>query len=282
MVQDAIESKTNRCSWAVLVAGAWIAMSCQLAVCQTSPAPVPSGSPVTAAPEQPPVYEVTTVKPFDGNGWYPPLRAYIQGAFGIPPNTTGWVIGPDWINSASYVIQGKPPDSIRDAMQTMTSEERTKEIRGMEQSLLADRFKLKAHFETREMPMYELVVAKGGSKLTESPDSAKMRVAVGTTTIKGAALMMRSFAGLLPAVPELDGREVVDKTGLGGAYDLSLKWTPMQATAPGGESGAGRLPDADGPSLFTAIEEQLGLKLVPTKGPGQVLVIDHIERPSEN
>jgi len=258
----------NSGRWGVLVAGVWIAMSCGLAVGQAGP-----------APDQTPAYEVTTVKPFSGNGSGPPLRGYIQSAFGIPPNAIGWVIGPDWINSASYMIQGKAPDSIRDAMQTMTPEERTKEVRAMEQSLLADRFKLKAHFETREMPTYQLVFAKGGSKLKESPDSTKMRAAVGISSINGTALTMRNFTNMLTSEPELGGRLVVDKTGLGGAYDLSLKWAPMQATAPGGASPS---PDADGPSLFTAIEEQLGLKLVPTKGPGQVLVIDHIERPSEN
>ena len=83
---------------------------------------------------------------------------------------------------------------------------------------------------------------------------------------------------MLECSPDIDGREVVDKTGLTGFYDFSLKWTPMQTTAaPGGAPS----PDVEGVSLFTAIEE-LGLKLVPAKGPGQVLVIDHIEKPSEN
>src|ERR1017187_10139433 len=91
----------------------------------------------------------------------------------IPHNMMGWVIGPDWIDSTRYVIQGKPPDSLRDAMKTMTNEERGKENELMMQSLLANRFQLKAHFETREMPLYELVLAKGGSKLKEEPDPTK-------------------------------------------------------------------------------------------------------------
>jgi uncharacterized protein (TIGR03435 family) len=87
----------------------------------------------------------------------------------------------------------------------------------------------------------------------------------------------------LECAADIGGREVIDKTGLTGVYDFSLKWTPLQtAAAPGGGSETAPSPDVEGASLFTAIEEQLGLKLVPTKGPGQVLVIDHIEQPSEN
>jgi len=211
------------------------------------------------------------------------LRVYIQAAFGISPNTIGWVIGPDWINNTRYVIQAKPPDSIRDAMKTMTPEERTKENRLMMQSLLAGRFQLKAHFETREMPVYELVPANGGSKLKENPDSTKGRIAVGTVVIRGTAAPIHNFIDALESVSDIGGRAVIDKTGLTGTYDLSLKWTALQSAAtPGGDGGTASSSDAEGASLFTAIEEQLGLKLVPAKEPGQVLVIDHIEHPSEN
>jgi uncharacterized protein (TIGR03435 family) len=183
---------------------------------------------------------------------------------------------------SDYVLH--VPVLIRDAMQTMTAGERTKERRLMEQSLLADRFKLKAHFETREMPLFQLALAKGGSKLKENPDDpAKGRIAVGTSMIRGNAAPMRWLIDALESVPDIGGRVGIDKTGLTGAYDFSLKWAPMEATAaPDGGSGTAPSLDAEGASLFTAIEEQLGLKLVPTKGPGQVLVVDHIERPSEN
>jgi uncharacterized protein (TIGR03435 family) len=88
---------------------------------------------------------------------------------------------------------------------------------------------------------------------------------------------------VLECAGDIGGREVIDKTGLTGAYDFSLKWTPLQtAAAPGGGSGTAPSPDVEGVSLFTAIEEQLGLRLVSAKGSGQVLVIDHIEQPSEN
>jgi bla regulator protein BlaR1 len=240
-----------------------------------------------AAPsEQMPAYEVATIKPGQLNvpgGRGVALRGYIQQAFGIPPNISGSIIGPDWINSTRYVIQGKAPDSIRDAMQAMTLAERMKENDLMMQSLLADRFQLKAHFETREMPMYELVPAKGGSKLTEDSDPTKRLMTFGASRFRAGASPIRMLTDLLECAPDVGGREVVDKTGLTGTYDISLTWTPLQATAAagGGESGSPPPPDAP-PDIFTAIEEQLGLKLVPTKGQGKVLVIDHIEQPSAN
>jgi len=239
-----------------------------------------------AAPsEQVPAYEVATIKPGQLNvpgGRGVLLRGYIQQAFGIPLNIAGRVIGPDWINSTRYVIQGKAPDSIRDAMQTMTIAEQMKESDLMMQSLLADRFQLKAHFETREMPMYELVLAKGGPKLTEDSDPTKRQVASGGTVIRAGAAPIRILTDVLECSPDVGGREVVDKTGLTGTYDISLKWTPLQTgAAAGGGSGSPPSPDAP-PDIFTAIQEQLGLRLEPTKGPVDVLVIDHIEQPSAN
>jgi uncharacterized protein (TIGR03435 family) len=238
---------------------------------------------MAASPEQMPAYEVATIKPWDGKGFaIMSLRLYIQESFGISPNIIGRVIGPEWINSARYVIQAKPPDSIRDAMKTMTPAERMKETDLMQQSLLADRFQLKAHFETREMPVYQLVLAKGGSKLKEEPDPTKHGFGMSASGFRGSATI-HDLIDVLECAGDIGGREVIDKTGLTGVYDFSLKWTPLQtAAASGGESGGAPSPDVEGASLFTAIEEQLGLKLVPTKGPGQVLVIDHIERPSEN
>ncbi|MGA7155809.1 MAG: TIGR03435 family protein [Acidobacteriaceae bacterium] len=202
-----------------------------------------------------------------------PLRQYIQIAFGIPGNTKGWVIGPDWINTTTYVIHGKPPDSVRGAMQSMTPAQRAKEEEQMQQALLADRFKLKAHFETREMPLYELRIAKAGPALKENPDTNKGAAAVGSSRIRGTAVPMYVLCNLLENVPDIGGRVIIDKTGLAGNYDINLKWTPLEFTPN---------PNAESISLFTAIEEQLGLKLVPTRGPGQVLIIDHIERPTAN
>ena len=271
----------NRSSLKLLVAGALIAISGRLAPCQSCYLQVTP--PVMAVPSaQMPAYEVATIKPAEPNGFGRPLRIDIQEAFGIPLNTIGWVIGPDWINGTKYVIQGKPPDSIRNAMQTMSNEEQQKEKELMMQSLLADRFKFKAHFETREMPIYELVPAKGGSKLKELPDPAKRRFGMNTSSFRGSATI-HDLIDVLQCAADIGGRKVIDKTGLTGIYDFSLKWTPlMTATNPDSGSRTVPTPDVEGAPLFTAIEEQLGLKLVSTKGPGEVLVIDHIEQPSPN
>ncbi len=161
-----------------------------------------------------------------------PLLQYIQIAFDIPGNSTGWVFGPDWINSAKYVIHGKPPDSIRDAMRTMTFEQRGKQEELMMQALLADRFKLKAHFETRVMPVYELIVAKGGPKLKENPDTSKGMAAVGASRVRGTAVPIRQLLSLLESVPDIGGRVIIDKTGLTRTYDFNLTWTPLQPKAP--------------------------------------------------
>jgi len=279
MVQN-VSGRSNHRGFSFLVAGALIASSAPMAVCQTSSVPPPVTPPVTASfSQQTPAYEVATIKPPGPNDFGLPLRVYIQHAFGIPANSTGWVFGPDWINSATYVIHGKPPDAIREAMQTMTSAERGKEERLMQQALLADRFKLKAHFETRQMPVYELRVAKGGPKLKEDPDTGKGMAAVGASRIRGTDLPLHQLLGLLESVPDIGGRVIIDKTELTGTYDFNLKWTPLDSGPPGGAASS---PDAESVSLFSAIEEQLGLKLIPAKGPGQVLVIDHIEHPSEN
>ena len=267
----------------LLLTGALIAISGQFAPCQICTIQPSAPAPVRAvSPQQMPAYEVATIKPWDGNGFATPLRIYIQRAFGLSPNVAGSVIGPDWINSKRYVIEAKPPDSIRDAMQTMTSAERTNETALMQQSLLADRFRLKAHFETREMPVYELVPAKGGSKLTENSDPTKRRLAVNPSSIRASAMPIHGLADTLECAADIGGREVIDKTGLTATYDFSLKWTPLQTTPTPGGNGPAPPPDVEGASLFTALEEQLGLKLVPTKAQGHVLVIDHIEQPSEN
>jgi uncharacterized protein (TIGR03435 family) len=268
----------------LLVAGALIAVSGLFASGQTSSVPTSATSPaIAASSQQMPAYEVATIKPWDGSGFAMPLRIYIQMAFGIPPNRMGSVIGPDWINNARYVIQGKAPDSIRDAMRTMTSAEGAKENQQMKQSLLAERFQLKAHFETREMTEYQLIVAKGGLKLKESTDTTRRWILPGGSAIEAQAVPISALVGVLEQVSDIGGRAVVDKTGLSAVYDISLKWTPMDAAAlPGGGSGAAPSVDEEGGSLFTALREQLGLKLLSARGPVQVLVIDHIERPTAN
>jgi uncharacterized protein (TIGR03435 family) len=149
------------------------------------------------------------------------------------------------------------------------------EARSRLQTLLADRFKLKFHRETKELPVYFLVVAKSGPKL--SAESTCGRPAPPVPLTRGS----RGLANCNPnetlplLASDLTGeadRPVIDRTGLTGSYAFSLRWSP---------DAASQEPNAP-PSLFTAVQEQLGLKLDPEKAPVEVLVIDRAEKPSEN
>jgi bla regulator protein blaR1 len=204
--------------------------------------------------------------------------------------------GPSWISSEKYDIEAKEEDSVAEKLEKLSFEDQAKQIRLMVQSLLAERFKLKVSHQTRDLPVYALVVAKSGPKLTEVPQLAadgksapKGRYVrmMGPGQLTGTNLNMSFLADVLSGQREL-GRLVVDQTGLKGNYDWTLKWTPDQSVpmfkSPEGASVSGDAPapDSSGPSIFTALEEQLGLKLEARKGPVETLVIDSIEKPSEN
>jgi bla regulator protein blaR1 len=203
-----------------------------------------------------------------------PARLLIAFAYNVPFGfeRIRVVGGPDWLGSDDYEIQAKIEDSLYAAMQKMTPAQQREQVNLMEQSLLADRFKLKAHFETREMPMYALVIAKGGPKLTAAKEGESSRLSMHGNEMTATATTLDQWIHN----PFLGGRVVVDQTGLKGTYDFTLTWSESVASSGGLESGT------DAPSLFTAVQEQLGLKLVPTKGPVEVIVVDHIEKPSEN
>ena len=165
----------------------------------------------------------------------------------------------------------------------------------MLQTLLADRFQLKIHKELRELPVYALQIGKNGPKLEPSRGSgcfdpvADPKAFIVPTTLPcggfrnasnqmaGAKITMSHFTANLS---KYVGRAVVDKTGLDGAYDITLQWTPdeTQAFLATGPPAA----DASGPSIFSAVQEQLGLRLESQKGPVDVLVIDHAEKPDAN
>ena len=146
------------------------------------------------------------------------------------------------------------------------------------QSLLAERFKLSLHRETREQPLYALVVGKSGTKFQRANGNfGGLRIGRTQLTGSGATLEM-----LTTALANQLGRPVLDRTGLEGTFDFKLEWAAQAGASP--LPGGDALPpaDANGPSIFTALQEQLGLKLESTKGSVEVLVIDHVERPSEN
>lgn len=148
------------------------------------------------------------------------------------------------------------------------------QLQAMTISLLADRFHLKAHVEQKNLPVYELVVARGGPKgklSTEATKDGSMNWSADNTD-RSLTATSASMADLARILSDAVHREVIDKTGLDGRAPLTLKWTSDEAA----DQGQPVL------SIFTALEEQLGLKLVSSKGPVETLVIDHIEMPTEN
>ncbi|MGB7263970.1 MAG: TIGR03435 family protein, partial [Terracidiphilus sp.] len=200
--------------------------------------------------------------------------------------------GPDWTNSERFDINAKIADADAVALQKLAPTERFEQYRLMVQSLLADRFTLKVSTSERVLPVYALVVARNGPKLTATATGKEHMPWLwggsrGELNAKSASMDM--FAGWLSGRADAGGRVVVDKTELKGIYDFTLKWTPMEGGG-GALSGAGASEtaqgaagmNATGPSLLTALDEQLGLRLEPRKAPVEVLVIDHVERPSEN
>jgi uncharacterized protein (TIGR03435 family) len=194
------------------------------------------------------------------------MRSLLQFAFDMPDAQI--LNAPEWLGSRNFDVEAKADMAVDDWMRTLDSDHAKAAKEKMVQALLADRFRLVVHRETRELPVYVLVVAKGGAKLQEAKGGAHFGGSRGEITDQGA-----SIATLADQLSRVVGRPVVDKTGLAGRFDLTLKWTP--------ESGAPQA-DSDGPSIFTAIQEQLGLKLESAKAPVPVLVIDHVEMPSAN
>jgi uncharacterized protein (TIGR03435 family) len=209
--------------------------------------------------------------------------------------------GPSWINSEGYDINAKVDDSLAEQLQKLPLEQRLDQNRLMLQPLIADRFKLKLTRETKELPVNALVVAKGGPKLTSTaftpPDPSSSNPATppngpgigfnGIGKLVATDMPVSALADVLPMQADLGGRMILDQTGLAGKYDFTLQWTPVNPVMTIGGVTLPPLPGAaapvpDGPSIFTAIQEQLGLKLESTKGPVDTIVIDHVEEPSEN
>jgi uncharacterized protein (TIGR03435 family) len=177
---------------------------------------------------------------------------------------------PAWADKDKFDVDAKMDDATAAAMQSLARHEVSDQRQLMLRALLADRFGLRVHSETRMEPIDELVIAKGGAKLKVWPAGVQTQGQSwgrSMVRIQGAPTARLAFC-----LTSVLGRTVVDKTGLTGNFDVDLKWTPddQQGT-----------PDA-GPTLFTALEEQLGLKLVPAKGAVEVFVVDHIERPTPN
>ncbi len=216
------------------------------------------------------------------------VRLLIQNAYQL----RGFQIlgGPTWAGSDGYDIEAAPtPGNAVTVRQTWE----------MVKSLLQDRFKLKTHFETREMPVYVLEIAKNGPTLPSHKEgtcaspgssvpihgpgaltpcgSAAVSISKEATRLVGGSISISELVRILSTVL---GRAVIDKTGLTEVFDLDLVFVPDQVSGRLLDLGAADNPAAG--TIFTAIQEQLGLKLRSDRGPAEVLVIDSVERPSEN
>ena len=257
-------------------------------------------------PPPSPTFEVATVKPnTDGPGKMQtvtrpggvfvatnaPLRLLIADAYiGAQPGAIDRIVGgPEWVQSARYDINAKAAREFRP-----TPPGPPAEMLLMIRALLEDRFKLKVHREPRELPAYELVVTRPGAaglrksdvdcdalfaagQVTRPEPGVRPRCGItngpvgvsGDTGLMAGAFSMSQFAQFLQRV----GRPVIDKTGLAGRYDFDLAFAPLAPPT------AGAPADPSRPTIFVALEEQLGLKLQPTNGPLDVIVIDSIEQP---
>lgn len=229
-----------------------------------------------------------------------PLSGLVASAYSVQPfQVTG---APGWIESSRYDINAKMsvdpvvrPNNIRAALKAQD------EMKLMLQSLLEERFQLRLRRETKELPVYALTVAKGGLKLHDGncvnyePGNPPPPFAPGqkrpnfcgnlsagdkgpNTTMDAFGIVMKQFLGFLP---NYTGRVVIDKTGFTGTFDAHLVFAHESAPGRGAQNDPAQA-DSSAPSLFTAIEEELGMKLESTKGPVEVLVVDHVERPAEN
>ncbi|MDR3791954.1 MAG: TIGR03435 family protein [Terracidiphilus sp.] len=198
-----------------------------------------------------------------------PLRSLVESAYGITLEDA--LVGlPKWAGNDRYNVSAKVDEETSAIWKRLNREDKKKLIQMLEQNLLAERCQFKAHKEIRQLSAYELVVAKGGAKLKDATADEKGMFSISPGKIDAHGMEMAQFVDNLTS--NLD-KTVVDKTGLGGKrFTFTLTWTPdeRQGTA-----------DA-GPSIYTALEEQLGLKLVASKAPVEIVVVDRMERPSEN
>jgi uncharacterized protein (TIGR03435 family) len=189
------------------------------------------------------------------------------------------VSGPsDFLNKTKFDIDAK----LAPAYVQHMSEHKGDEDQGMLKSILTDQFKLVAHSETRNLPAYDLVVDENGSKLQASGNEPR-NMHLGRGELGSSGVPLDLLAAQLSARL---GRPVIDKTGLKGNYAFKLHWTPDPFEAENLKQSGEMVPpeplDSNGPSLATAVQDQLGLKLQPNTEPVQVLVIDHAEQPAEN
>ena len=283
----------------------------QIALSAALLASVAAAQPASRAPE----FEVASVKPSrsdvpphannplgPGNVYSPyggffqainfPLYSYILFAYKIMGNQEQFLRPqmPSWVMTERFDIEARAEgDPDKDQMRLMM------------RSLLADRFKLALHYETRQVPVFTIVLSKSGKTepgLQPHPEDSSCATAPQASQNQVAGRFPALCGGLFPMPPGAPGhqrfgarnvtmgfianqlsamgqleRPVIDRTGLGGNFDFAVEWAPE---LPGAE------PDPSGPTFLEALKDQLGIRLESQKGPAEVIVLDHVERPSEN
>ena len=221
-------------------------------------------------------FDVASVKRSTSGAYRPPFT--VTGGGGIDANATvdlflvlaykvapfQLVNLPEWAHSEDYtIVAHTPPGTVQ-----KTPGKRDDELLERLRNLLAERFHLIIHREMREMPVYVLTVAKNGPKMPESEKHEITNLRMSRTQVANDGGAPMSW--LATSLESRAGRKVIDETGLSGFYRFDLHWAPDN------------LPDAVGPSLFTAVQEQLGLKLETKRRQVEVIVVDRVERPTEN
>ena len=193
---------------------------------------------------------------------------------------------PSWLDSERYDVDAKMDEATADTLKKLPLKERGDAVRLMMQKLFEQRLNLAVRHDTKELPVYFLVVGKNGAKLKEmKPDekggSTHTSSHGGIFTMNAQGVQLGNLVGMLS---NNLGRIVIDKTGLTGRYDFDLNWTSDERVVltPSGGDTSLTVSDASGPSLVTAIQEQLGLKLETGKGPVEIIVIERVDRPSDN
>jgi uncharacterized protein (TIGR03435 family) len=247
------------------------------------------GALAAQAPQPGPAFEVATIKPVESTPKSPryivmqgphrfvekdyTLKLLIAAAYNLNPKAVSG--GPSWIESDHYDILALAPGEKQPSHD---------EQMAMLRTLLADRFKLAFHHEAKVFSIYTLEIAKSGSKLNSSTAPETDQPALVSTVYPQRILMparnasMADFASVLQRA--ILDRPVVDKTGLTGRYDFNLEWAPDESQFSGDVGAAPS--DTPVPPFFTAVQQQLGLRLEATRGPIETIVVDHAERPSAN
>lgn len=242
------------------------------------------------------------------------VRNLIEQAYGIPwtsAENERVLGGPAWLDTNRYDIVARIPDDLAEARQKLSRDQQKQQISLMLQSLLAERFHLKLHFETRVLTVYALVAAKPNPKLvestkqikfTESSESSAQESAVPiplpskpgdlrhgllvlyngqSAQMTARQVSMDDLAHWIAGYSEVGGRPVVNQTGLSGLYDFTLRWTRQSLTMTP-QPGSSDAADSEAPPLFSALADQLGLRLKSTKAPIEVILIDHTDPPTDN